>query len=53
MTTEFFTKKCTCGKTVVFWSALTGQGYCSDDCYDKARDEHADRDGNKCDQREA
>lgn len=33
-------RKCPCGKGVSFWSALTGQGYCSEACYEKAKEEH-------------
>jgi hypothetical protein len=28
---------CPCGKTVSFWSAVLDMGYCSDECYWKAR----------------
>ena len=31
--------KCACGKGIVYWSALLDAGFCSDECYWKARND--------------
>ena len=31
--------KCACGKSIVYWSALLDAGFCSDECYWKARND--------------
>ena len=30
--------RCICGKPVDFWSGLLDQGFCSDNCYEKAKE---------------